>query len=75
MSATPPKTDPSDSRNRLSLTLSGDLDKALEHVSGILGVPKASLCIQAVVDALPAWLDRSDTIRKAARAAGGNAKR
>lgn len=75
MSANPPRTESSEARNRLSITLSDDLGRALGHVSNVLGVPKASLCAQAVVDALPAWLDRAETIRKAARVAGGGGKR
>lgn len=75
MSATPPKTENSDSRNRLSISLSGDLDAALDHVSDVLGIPKASLCVQAVVDAIPTWLDRADTVRKAVRAGGKPIKR
>jgi len=61
----------SDDRNRLNLTLSQELDTTLEHVARVLGVPKTALATQALVQALPGWLEQARTLRQSAREFGG----
>jgi len=59
---------PTETRNRIALTLPSTLDSVLEGVSETLGVPKTSLAIQAIIASLPSWLEQSETIKRAAKA-------
>lgn len=56
-----------DVRRRVVVELSEDLDALLDHVSGVLGTPKAQLVARALVDALPALLGRADGFQGRAR--------
>jgi hypothetical protein len=58
---------PSETRNRIALTLPSTLDGVLEGISETLGVPKTSLAIQAIIASLPGWLEQSETIKRAAK--------
>jgi hypothetical protein len=42
----------------------------LDHISTVTGTPKSQIAIQALVDALPALLDRADTLQKRTQAIG-----
>ena len=67
----PPVSPPSSTeRNRLNLTLSDDLNGVLDHVAGVLGIPKTALVLQAVVQSLPGWIEQAQTVRQAAKAQG-----
>jgi len=57
-------------RNRLNLSLSDDLNGVLDHVSGVLGIPKTALVLQAVVQSLPGWIEQAQTVRQAAKTHG-----
>jgi hypothetical protein len=59
--ANPP---PAGDRQRLSLDLAPTVSLLLDHVSVATGVPKSQVVLQAVLDALPALLERADAIRK-----------
>ena len=61
----------SETRNRLNLTLSADLDQVLDHIATVLGTPKSALAVQALVQALPGWLEQAQAIRQAAKSFGG----
>jgi hypothetical protein len=75
MQGNPTQDSKNESRNRLSLTLPDDLDRVLEQVSSTLGIPKTSLGVQAIVSALPSWLEQSETIKRAAKGTGGPPKK
>ncbi len=64
---TPP---PAPERPRLSLDLSPSVSLLLDHISAVTGTPKSQIAIQALVDALPALLDRVDTLQKRTQAIG-----
>ena len=50
-------------RLRAVVELSEDVDALLEHVSKVLGVPRAQLVARALLDALPAMVDQADAVR------------
>jgi hypothetical protein len=52
------------SRDRLSVDVSPSVSVLLEHVSVITGTPKAQILSQALLDALPALLERADLMKK-----------
>lgn len=64
--ANPPP--PAPERPRLSLDLSPSVSLLLDHISAVTGTPKSQIAIQALVDALPALLDRVDTLQKRTQA-------
>lgn len=66
--ANPPS--PAAERPRLSLDLSPSVSLLLDHISAVTGTPKSQIAIQALVDALPALLDRVDTLQKRTQAIG-----
>lgn len=51
-------------RNRLSLDLSASVLSLLDHVSEITGVAKAQIVNGALLDALPALVERADKIKQ-----------
>lgn len=51
-------------RQRLSLDLAGPVSLLLDHVSGVTGVPKSQLVLGALLDALPAMLERADGLKR-----------
>lgn len=59
----PPSPAPAD-RQRLSLDLAPSVTGLLEHVANVTGVPKSQLAVQALLDSLPALLERADGIQK-----------
>lgn len=61
---------PAPERPRLSLDLSPSVSLLLDHISAVTGTPKSQIAIQALVDALPALLDRADTLQKRTQAIG-----
>ena len=64
--ASPPP--PAPERPRLSLDLSPSVSLLLDHISAVTGTPKSQIAIQALVDSLPALLDRVDTLQKRTQA-------
>lgn len=51
-------------RARLSLDLAPPVASLLEHVSNVTGVPRSQVVVQALLDALPALLDRVDGLSR-----------
>lgn len=51
-------------RNRLSLDLSVSVMSLLDHVSEITGVAKAQIVNGALLDVLPALVERADKIKQ-----------
>jgi len=51
-------------RARLSVELSPSVSLLLDHINAITGTPKAQIVSQALLDALPGLLERSETIHK-----------
>lgn len=54
-------------RNRLQLDLADSVSLLLDHASGILGVPKSQLVLQALLQALPGLVEQADQVRKRSR--------
>ncbi|GEM_PF-2251392 len=54
----------SSDRNRVSVDLSATVASLLDHVSAVTGTPKAQILSQALLDALPGLLERSDAFQK-----------
>jgi len=52
----------------LSLDLSPQVALLLDHVAAVLGAPKSQIVAQALVEALPALLERADGLQKRAQA-------
>jgi hypothetical protein len=71
----PTNLPPAGDRQRLSLDLAQPVSLLLDHVSAITGVPKSQLVLGALLDALPAMVERADGLKKRqvelARPAGG----
>lgn len=59
---------PAADRQRLSLDLAPAVSLLLDHVSEVTGTPKSQLVTQALLDALPAFLERSEALQKRAAA-------
>lgn len=55
---------PSADRQRLSLDLAQPVSLLLDHVSAATGVPKSQLVLSALLDALPALVERADALKK-----------
>lgn len=60
-----------ESRDRLNLTLSSDLAAVLDHVATVLGIPKSALAVQALVHALPGWVEQAQALRRESKALQG----
>lgn len=55
---------PAGDRQRLSLDLAQPVSLLLDHISAITGVPKSQLVLSALLDALPAMLERADGLKR-----------
>lgn len=53
-------------RRRLQFELSADIDRCLESVSEVLGMPKAQIALQALVQALPGLISQAEQVRAVA---------
>ena len=60
----PPNSALAGERQRLSLDLAQPVSLLLDHVSAITGVPKSQLVLGALLDALPALVERADALKK-----------
>lgn len=63
-----PSTPAAPDRQRLSLDLAPAVSLLLDHVATVTGTPKSQLVAQALLEALPALLERADGIQKRAQA-------
>lgn len=60
-----PKTLPSSlDRTRVSVDLSASVSLLLDHVCEVTGANKSQVVLGALMDALPALLERSDALQK-----------
>jgi len=59
-----PAIPPAAERQRLSLDLTPTVSALLDHVANVTGVPKSQLAVQALLDALPAALERAEGLQK-----------
>lgn len=67
MNSMPPPTAAqaeTENRQRLSLDLAPGVAVLLDHVSTVTGVPKSQVAMQALLEALPALLERAESIQK-----------
>jgi metal-responsive CopG/Arc/MetJ family transcriptional regulator len=55
-------------RSRITLELSASVLSLLDHVCDVTGASRSSIINAALVDALPALLERSDGLHKRAQA-------
>jgi predicted transcriptional regulator len=55
-------------RPRLSVELSPSVSLLLDHINSVTGTPKAQIVSQALLDALPSLLERSESLQKRAQA-------
>jgi hypothetical protein len=51
-------------RQRLSLDLAPAVSLALDNISAVTGVPKSQIVLSALLDALPAIMERTGTLWK-----------
>lgn len=58
---------PAPERHRLTLDLSPQVAKVLEHVSEVSGLTRSQIAAQALIEALPGLLERSDAFQKRSR--------
>jgi predicted transcriptional regulator len=52
-------------RNRLALTVSDDLDEALERLADTFGCPKTVIAVQLITESLPAMVRRAEDYKQA----------
>ncbi len=57
---------PPASRERLTLDLSPQVSLLLDHINAITGAPRSQIALAAIVDALPAMVERADQLKKRA---------
>lgn len=53
-------------RQRVTFDVSPSLSLLLDHVCEVTGATKSQVVMQALIDALPALLERSDSLQKRA---------
>lgn len=63
-----PQTAIAADRQRLSLDLAPSVSLLLDHVAAVTGAPKSQIVAQALLEALPAILERADGLQKRAQA-------
>lgn len=68
MMSTPPGRPftPPPERQRVTFDVSPSLSLLLDHVCEVTGATKSQVVMQALIDALPALLERSDGLQKRA---------
>lgn len=54
-----------DSRNRLALTISDELDSTLDKLAVTLGCPKTVIAVQLITESLPIMVKRADEYKQA----------
>lgn len=66
-----PPSNPSEAaepaRTRVQIEVSKPVLSLLDHVADVLGAARSQLVTQALVEALPAMVERADAVRKRAR--------
>lgn len=56
----------SEPRTRITVDVAPEVSLLLDHVSAFTGTSRSQLVLQAVTDALPAWVELADTIKRRA---------